>query len=341
MSQRLRTKRLEIRGLSQLATSCKFDGFVINLSLNWYWINKPFSHSEIMETSSAARALTMLGKDTRLRLLRLVMAEGASGMAAGDIAFLLAIPPSTLSSHLRALESIGLMRATRIGRSIYYAVHIEAMRQLFAFMTETCCGNEPERCGTLVALQPPRKAACGSESAACCAAEPGTIYNVLFLCVRNSARSIMAEAILNKVGKGRFRAFSGGTMPSPTGPRPEVLATLRSLNHDTTDLRSKDCSEFSAPGAPEIHFIIQLCEAPVAGVCAELGISPVTAAWPLPDPAKFRGRALERQVLLNELYGALLRRISMFSSLPIASLDCMTLTRQLNGIGSAMPQAAE
>jgi len=321
--------------------NCGLAGFVIKLSLNWRWLYKPFSHSEIMETSTAARALTMLGKDTRLRLLRLVMAEGASGMAAGDIAFLLDIPPSTLSSHLRALESIGLMRATRIGRSIYYAVHIEAMRQLFAFMTETCCGNEPERCGTLVPLQPPHKATCGSEPAACCAAEPGTIYNVLFLCVRNSARSIMAEAILNKVGKGRFRAFSGGTMPSPTGPRPEVLATLRSLNHDTTDLRSKDCSEFSEPEAPEMHFVIQLCEAPVAGVCAELGISPVTAAWPLPDPAKFRGRAIERQVLLNELYGALLRRISVFSSLPIASLDRMTLTRQLNGIGSAVPQAAE
>ena len=77
------------------------------------------------------------------------------------------------------------------------------------------------------------------------------------------------------------------------------------------------------------------------GVCGELGTNPVSAAWPLPDPAKFTGRAVERQVFLNELYGALLRRISVFTSLPVVSLDRMTLTRQLNSIGSAVPQAAE
>ena len=303
------------------------------------WYNGTFLYSEIMETTAAALALTTLGKDARLRLLRLVMATGASGMPAGEIASLLDMPSSTLSSHLRALEGIGLMRATRIGRSIRYAVHIEALRQLFAFMTETCCGNEPDRCGTLSPLQLPRRIRCGPQ--ACEPAVDASSYNVLFLCIRNSARSIMAEAILNKVGKGRFRAFSGGPTPSPTGPRPEVLATLRALNHDVTGLRSKDCTEFWSPGAPEMHFVIQLCEAPLAGVCGELGTDPVTAAWPLPDPAKFTGRAVERQVLLNELYGALLRRISVLTSLPVASLDRMTLTRQLNDIGSAVPQAAE
>lgn len=292
-----------------------------------------------METSAATQALATLGNDARLRVLRFVMLAGASGMPAGEIASLLDIPSSTLSSHLRALESIGLMRATRIGRSIYYAVHIEALRQLFAYITETCCGNEPERCGTLNPLQSLQKTGCRRQT--CGSSSPAPLYNVLFLCIRNSARSIMAEAILNKVGEGRFRAFSGGTMPSPTGPRPEVLATLRNLNHDTTNLRSKNCSEFSVPGAPEIHFVIQLCEAPVAGICGELGTYPVTAAWPLPDPAKFSGRAVERQVLLNELYGALLRRISKFSSLRLMSLDRMTLTRQLNNIGSALPHAAE
>lgn len=303
------------------------------------WQQRRFTYSEIMETSAAALALATLGKDTRLRLLRLVMATGASGMQAGEIASLLNIPSSSLSAHLRALESIGLMRGTRIGRSIRYAVHIEAMRQLFAFMTETCCGNQPELCGTLVSLQPGRKVSCCPQPGGPASSMPS--YNVLFLCVRNSARSIMAEAILTKVGKGRFHAYSGGTMPSSTGPRPEVLATLRSLGHDTADLRSKDCAEFSRLGAPEMHFVIQLCEAPVAGVCGELGTDPVSAAWPLPDPAKFTGRAVERQVLLNELYGALLRRISVFTSLPVVSLDRMTLTRQLNSIGNAMPQAAE
>ncbi len=292
-----------------------------------------------METSVAATALKTLGKDVRLRLLRLVMASGASGLQAGEIASLLDIPFSSLSAHLRALESIGLMRATRIGRSIRYAVHIEALRQLFAFMTETCCGNEPERCGTINPLRPPQKPSCCPEPFEISTPTPSC--NVLFLCVHNSARSIMAEAILKKVGIGRFHAYSGGTEPSVTGPRPEVLSTLHSLGHDTASLRSKNCSEFSAPGAPEMHFVIQLCEVPLAGVCGELGVHPVSAAWPLPDPAKFMGRAVERQVFLNELYGALLRRISVFTSLPIVSLDRMTLTRRINDIGSVMPQAAE
>lgn len=291
-----------------------------------------------METSSAALALTTLGKDMRLRMLRLVMSTGASGMPAGEIATLLDIPSSTLSSHLRALEMIGLMRATRIGRTIRYAVHIEALRQLFAFMTETCCGNEPNRCGTLVPLQAPVQLDCGPSS--CVPTRPAKTFNVLFLCVHNSARSIMAEAILSKVGAERFNAFSGGTMPSPTGPRAEVLATLEALGHDTTDLRSKDYSEFSVQGAPEMDFVIQLCEVPSAGICGELGTDPVSAAWPLPDPAQFVGRDVERQVFLHELYGALLRRISVFTSLPFASLNRMALTTRLQDIGSSVLQAA-
>lgn len=296
-------------------------------------------YSEIMETFVAASALKILGKDVRLRLLRIVMAKGASGMQAGEIASLLDIPFSSLSAHLRALESMGLVRSTRIGRSIRYAVHIEALRQLFAFMTETCCNSQPEMCGTLSPLPPIQKAKCCPRPRETpTSASP---YNVLFLCVHNSARSIMAEAILNKLGSGLFHAYSGGTMPSLIGPRPEVLSTLRSFGHDTAGLRSKDCTEFSVPGAPEMHFVIQLCEVPLAGVCGELGIQPVSAAWPLPDPAKFTGRAIERQVFLNELYGGLLRRISVFTSLPVVSLDRMTLTRRINDIGSAMPQAAE
>ncbi len=151
----------------------------------------------------------------------------------------------------------------------------------------------------------------------------------------------MAEAILNKVGKGRFHAFSGGPMPSPTGPMPEVLSMLQRFKHDVTGLRSKDCAEFRQPGAQPMHFVIQVCETPTNGFCGELGATPVTAAWPLPDPAQFTGREIERQVLLSELYGALLRRISVFTSLPFVSLDRMALTTRLNDIGMASFQVAE
>lgn len=283
-----------------------------------------------MESKDAAPAFAALGQETRLDLMRALLAAGPNGLAAGDIAARLAVPPSTLSFHLRALEQAGLVQATRQGRSLIYAPRIAVLRGVLAFLAEACCGGDPARCGDLARLFP------GTATEAPAMSPP--VFNVLFLCTRNSARSIMAEAILADLKGGRFRGFSAGSEPAAEGPLPEVLARLRSLGHDVSALRSKSWDEFVGPGAPRMDFVIALCDTLNLQACPDFEGTHVTAAWPLPDPAKFAGSASERATLLNELYAALHRRLSIFASLPFESLDRMALKARLDEL--AQPLAA-
>lgn len=282
-----------------------------------------------MDSSHAAQAFAALGQATRLDVMRALLAAGPSGLAAGDLAGRVGVPPSTLSFHLRALEAAGLAGATRQGRSLLYAARLAALRELLAFLAESCCGGEPERCGDLHRLfDDPRGARAMSTP---------PVFNVLFLCTQNSARSIMAEAILGKLGQGRFRAFSAGSSPRPGGPLPEVLAQLQALGHDISGLRSKSWDEFAGPGAPRMDFVITLCDTLAGQACPDFGETTVTAAWPLPDPAKFTGSPAERATLLNELYAALRRRLEILVSLPVASLDRLALKARLDEL--ARPHA--
>ena len=282
-----------------------------------------------MDVEQASEALAALAQPTRLTLIRRLMARGASGMPAGEIAQALAVPPSTLSFHLTALERAGLVRATRHGRQIVYAVRFAGMRALLAFLTETCCGGRPELCGDLARLLPDLPADPEQES------RMTPAFNVLFLCTANSARSIMAEAILDKVGAGRFNAWSAGSAPAAQ-PLPEVIGTLRLLGHDVSQLRSKSWDEFTGPDAPRMDFIIALCDTLHGQVCPDFGTRAVTGSWPLPDPAKFTGSPAERHTLMNELYASLRRRIEIFTSLPFAALDRIAVKRRLDEIGDAM-----
>jgi arsenate reductase len=273
-----------------------------------------------MEREQAAAGFTALGQGTRLDLMRALLAEGPSGLPAGGIAARLGVPASTLSFHLRTLEEAGLVAATRQGRSLVYAAQLARLRGLLAFLAEACCGGDPARCGDLHRLL-------GADGETARTDEPA--FTVLFLCTRNSARSIMAEAILNRIGGGRFRAFSAGSAPSGTGPLPEVLAQLKALGHDVSGLGSKSWEAFAGPGAPRIAFVIALCDTLAGQACPDFGETTVTAAWPLPDPAKFAGSAAERATLLNELYAALHRRLQVFTSLPFASLGRMALQARM------------
>ena len=277
-----------------------------------------------MEIENVAAAFTALGQTTRLELLRTLLFAAPSGLAAGDIALRLHVPASTLSFHLRALEQAGLIAATRQGRSLIYAAQISALRGLIGFLTEACCGGEPKRCGDLASLVLP-------------AAQELPMFNVLFLCTHNSARSILAEALLNKIGRGRFQAFSAGSAPSPSGPLPEVIAQLRTLGHDVSALRSKSWTEFTGPDAPRMDFVITLCDILAGQSCPDFGDTTVTAAWPLPDPMKFTGNTAERATLLNGLYGGLRRRLEAFTALPIAALDRMALKARMDEL--ANPQS--
>ena len=250
-------------------------------------------------------------------------------MAAGLIAAALGVRPSTLSFHLAALERTGLIGSTRQGRSLIYAVRIAGLRRLLSFVTETCCEGRPELCGDLGRLLPDFEEDGRTVTAA---------YNVLFLCTRNSARSLMAEAILEKVGKGRFRGYSAGSEPT-SAPMPEVLEKLRGLGHDASRLRSKSWKEFGGPDAPRIDFVIALCDMADGQRCPEFGDQAVHAAWPLPDPAKFNGSAIERQALLNELYRSIQRRLEVFCSLSFDKLDRLAAKARVEGIGADRPVA--
>jgi arsenate reductase len=275
-----------------------------------------------METKQAAEALAALAQETRLEVLRLLVARGPNGAAPGEISTLLAVPPSTLSFHLSALERAGLIHSTRRGRSVIYAVSVMGLRSLLSFLTETCCGGRPELCGDLARLLPEHDEDPGMTPA----------FNVLFLCTHNSARSIMAEAILNAVGDGRFRAYSAGSDPVAV-PRQEVIEKLSAVGHDVAGLRSKAWDEFTGPSAPRMDFIIALCDTLIGQSCPDFGHQAITANWPLPDPMKFTGNAAERATLMNELYASLRRRIEIFTSLPFASLDRMAVKARLDEIG--------
>jgi protein-tyrosine-phosphatase/DNA-binding transcriptional ArsR family regulator len=279
-----------------------------------------------MELSDAAAAFAALSVDTRLNLLRLLMAQGPNGLAAGDLVANLGLPPSTISFHLAALERAGLTQSTRQGRQIIHTARIAGVRQLLTFLTETCCGGRPELCGDIARLLPPLP----EENRVMTPA-----FNVLFLCTHNSARSIMAEAILRKIGGTRFRAYSAGSDPIAE-PNPEVIAKLRAFGHDTEALRSKSWNEFTGPNAPRMDFVITLCDTTDGPTCPDFGDLTVTGAWPLPDPSKFTGSAIERASMLNETYASLLRRLEIFTALPFASLDRMAMKVRLDEIGGGM-----
>lgn len=279
-----------------------------------------------MNSSDAAAVLGALAQETRLDLLRLLLRRGASGMPAGEIARALGVPASTLSFHLAALERAGLTRSTRQGRHIIHAARILGLRSVLGFLTETCCGGRPELCGDLARLLPNTDPENESMTPA---------FNVLFLCTHNSARSIMAEAILDKLGAGRFHAYSAGSDPLPA-PRPEVLEKLRSLGHDTSGLGSKSWDEFMQPDAPRMDFVIALCDTLEGQACPDFGDKAVTASWPLPDPANFSGTEAQRSVLLNELYASLHRRLGILISLPFATLDRMAVRARLDELGDAV-----
>ena len=277
-----------------------------------------------MESTEAATAFAALSVDTRLNLLRLLMAEGSNGLAAGEIATRLGLPASTTSFHLAVLERAGLTQSTRHGRQIVHAARFIGLRQLLVFLTETCCGGRPELCGDIARLLPPLPDEDRGMTPA---------FNVLFLCTHNSARSVMAEAILEKIGNGRFRAWSAGSDPIKK-PNTEVIDKLDALGHDTSKLRSKSWHEFTGPSAPKMDFVITLCDTPHGQECLDFGGIAVTAAWPLPDPAKFNGSVIERAALLNELYASLRRRIEIFTALPFASLDRMALKARLDELAT-------
>jgi arsenate reductase len=160
------------------------------------------------------------------------------------------------------------------------------------------------------------------------------VYNVLFLCTGNSARSILAEAILNRRGKGQFKAFSAGSHPKGV-VHPLALALLERKGLSTEGLRSKAWDEFAKPGAPELNFVFTVCDNAAGEVCPIWPGQPMTAHWGQPDPAAVEGTDLDKTSAFREAFRMLERRIEMFTSLPIASLDQLSLGNKVREIGKS------
>jgi arsenate reductase (thioredoxin) len=165
-------------------------------------------------------------------------------------------------------------------------------------------------------------------------------FNVLFLCTGNSARSIIAEAILNKVAQGKFRAYSAGSQPKRQ-VNPHTIQLLQGLGYDTSAFRPKPWTEFAKPGAPSLDFVFTVCDNAAGEACPVWPGQPMTAHWGVPDPAEATGSPAEIALAFKDAYRMLHQRIGVFTALPIRSLDTLSLQAKLKDIGRLNTAAAK
>lgn len=166
-------------------------------------------------------------------------------------------------------------------------------------------------------------------------------YNVLFLCTGNSARSILAEALVNHSGRGQFRGFSAGSHPKGA-VHPIALALLKRMTLPTEGLRSKSWDEFAEPGAPPLDFVFTVCDNAAGEACPYWPRQPMTAHWGVPDPAAVEGTEADKWIAFRETLRLLDNRIKIFTSLPLATLDRIKLQERLDAIGrTAAPNVSE
>jgi arsenate reductase len=269
-----------------------------------------------MELNHATRTFMALGHPGRLSVFRMLMRLAPSGGRPTEIAEALGLKQNTLSHYLGELETCGLIRSVRQGRSLFYSVDLARTAGLVDYLVNDCCR--------------------GRADLLCEAAEERTTmsqpYNVLFICSGNSARSIFAEAILSRIGAGKFRAYSAGTRPG-SQLNDFAVAILKRNGLVTDGLRAKHVSEFEAPDAPRMDFIFTVCDAAAAEECAPWPGQPITAHWGVPDPVKATGTEAEKGLAFAKAFSELNRHILAFSALPIEQLDRVALQRSLDTIG--------
>jgi len=297
-------------------------------------VSFPDLANERFEGKDALEIFRALSQSSRLEVFRLLTRYLPYGLAAGDIARLLAIPQNTLSTQLSILEQAGLVLSRRQGRSIIYAANRALPLQLASFLLENCC----QVTGLIRDLADQRRKAkpfpVKRE-----APKMSKTYNVLVLCTGNSARSIMAEAILNREGEGRIKAFSAGSRPKGK-VNPFAIALLNDLGYDTGYLRSKSWEEFSGPSAPAMDFILTVCDSAAGESCPFWPGHPLVAHWGIPDPDAVKGIDAERRAAFMEAYRRIAARVTAFVNLDIEKLDLSTLKERLSAIG-AMEGATE
>jgi arsenate reductase len=262
--------------------------------------------------------LAALAQPSRLAVVRLLARYRPFGLPAGDIARLVGVPHNTMSTHLAQLEAAGLLRSRREGRMVIFVADAGVCAGLAATLGES--------------LDPAAKRGLREPALPVLAPEPGEgcPYTVLVLCTANSARSLMAEALINREGRGRFRAFSAGSQPG-AGPHPEALRLLASLGYDTGGLHSKSWRRFSEGQAERVDFAITVCDAAAEAPCPTWPGHPLAAHWGVADPALASTPEEQRAAMLLA-YRQLAARVTSLVTLPVERMDLASLQRALADI---------
>lgn len=266
--------------------------------------------------------LSTLGHPQRLAIFRLLMRRYPDRVPAGEIASTLGVKASTMSTYLSALTRDQLVEQQRAGTSLLYAINMTTVQRLFGYLFSDCCRGRPDICMPFSTGTTPMS---------------GRKYNVLFICVGNSARSIFAESLLRSAAGDRFIAYSAGTRPG-TQLNPFAVQVLQDKGHDVSVLRSKDVSEFARPDAPQFDFVFTVCDQAANEECPAWEGQPVSGHWGMPDPVKVEGTNAEKALAFQQAYGALKHRIEAFVALPIETLDRIALQKTVDDIGRASPE---
>lgn len=285
-----------------------------------------------MESKPATSAFAALAHPDRLAVVRLLARRAPGGVRPAELIAALGLKPNTLSNHLATLTAAGLVEGERRGRRVEYRLQLDRLGALVAHLVSDCCGGRPEACAPLAARQ--------LVSLEKGRPMPDRPPGVLFICTGNSARSIMAEALLRDIGAGRFRAFSAGTRPAKM-INPHARALLEEAGHDTSALGPKDLAGFEGPGAPRVDFVFTVCDRAALEPCPVWPGRTASAHWPVPDPAAVDGSEAEVRAAFHGAYATLRRRIERFCALPLDRLDPVRLQQELDRIGSDMDERAE
>ncbi|WP_425090780.1 ArsR family transcriptional regulator [Tropicimonas sp. S265A] len=282
-----------------------------------------------MEIESASDSFLALSHPGRLSALRLLIRHLPDSLRPSYMAATLGLKPNTLSVYLSALQGAGLVSVTRQGRALHYRAEVGALDALVQYLVADCCRGRS-------AYRP----MCGASAPFSTETVMTKPFNVLFICVGNSARSIMAEALLRDLGGDRFNAHSAGVRPF-SELNPFAVEVLARQGHDVSRLSAKTLSTFPTEDAPEMDFVFTVCDLAANEECPPWPGQPLTAHWGQPDPVKVTGTDGEKALAFAETYRQLRSRIQAFVALPLDTLDRQTTQRRLDDLARETANAED
>lgn len=279
-----------------------------------------------MELNRYTEAFAALSHPGRMELFRLLVRRHPDALQPSEIAECLRMRRNTLSTHLTVMKRARLITTLREGRGVFCQIDVEAIGDLVHFLTADCCRGRPDLCGTPQVGSP--------YDAPLLPATDERPLNVLFLCTRNSARSIFAESILSQHGGDAFRAFSAGTAPQ-SEVNTTALDLLRRMKHPIDALHPKHVSVFRSSDAPRMDFVFTVCDRAANEDCPPWPGAALSAHWGVPDPIAETASPRPGAMTFGQAFTVIEERITAFLALPLRSLERHALQLQLDAIGRA------